>query len=197
MEGFLFAGVRLEGSAARASCPSSHRRDGGATGLVGRIPSRSIAVVTKGLMKPSERSETRTGSRSRRFWAVALIAALAGGCIERTVTIKTEPEGATVILNDQEVGKSPVRVPFTWYGDYDIILRKRGYQTVRTHQRLRTPWYEYPIIDIFSETLMPFTIHDDRELGPFVLEPFTPPSREGLLERAAEMRGRADAADAG
>jgi hypothetical protein len=113
------------------------------------------------------------------------------GCIERTVTIKTEPEGATVILNDQEVGKSPVKVPFTWYGDYDIIVRQEGYQTLRTHQKISTPWYEFPGIDLFTECFMPFTVHDDRELATFVLEPAQSPSKQALLEAAAQMKAEA------
>lgn len=118
-------------------------------------------------------------------------ALLAVGCIERTVTINTEPEGATVILNDQDVGRSPVKAPFTWYGDYDIIIRKEGYQTLRTHQRIATPWYQYPGIDLFTECLMPFTVHDDRVLETYVLAPAEPPSKEALLEAAAEMKAQA------
>jgi len=117
------------------------------------------------------------------------------GCIERTVSINTEPEGAAVILNDQEIGQSPVKVPFTWYGDYDIIIRKDGYETVRTHQQLHTPWYELPGIDLFTECLMPFTVHDDRVMETVVLQPEQLPTREALLEAAAEMKARALAAE--
>jgi hypothetical protein len=113
------------------------------------------------------------------------------GCIERTVSINTEPEGATVLLNDEEVGKSPVRVPFTWYGDYDIIIRKPGYQAVRTNHRINTPWYELPGIDIFTECLMPFTVHDDRTLDNFVLQPAKPVDKQALLQSADEMKARA------
>jgi len=113
------------------------------------------------------------------------------GCIERTISINTEPEEATVFLNDQEVGRSPIKVPFTWYGDYDIIIRKKGYQTICTHHRVRAPWYELPGIDIITECLIPFTVHDDRVLDTFVLEPQQLPSKEVLLDAAADMRSRA------
>jgi len=113
------------------------------------------------------------------------------GCVERTVTINTEPEGATVILNDEEVGRSPVRVPFTWYGDYEIILRKEGYATVQTNEPLRAPWYQWPFIDLVSECLVPFTIYDEHVLDTFDLEPASPPSRQALLERATDMRSEA------
>lgn len=123
--------------------------------------------------------------------AVLMAVSFAAGCIERTLSINTEPEGATVILNDQEIGRSPVRQHFTWYGDYDIILRKDGYKTVQTHRNIRPPWYQYPLIDLVAEILVPFTIHDDRVLETFRLEPYEAPDPDQLIERADEMRARA------
>lgn len=131
---------------------------------------------------------------SQKAFALSVVIAALGasqGCVERTVSINTEPQGATVILNDQEVGKSPIKVPFTWYGDYDIIIRKEGYETLKTNKRLRAPWYETPGIDLFSEALMPFTIHDDRELDTFVMNPRQSVDKEALLQSAAELRQRA------
>ncbi len=122
---------------------------------------------------------------------VVLVCALTTGCIERTVTINTEPQGATVFLNDEEVGQSPVRVPFTWYGDYDIIIRKDGFKTVQTHHRIHTPWYQYPFIDIVSECFIPFTIHDDHVIDTFALETYEAPDKGELLYRSGEMRARA------
>ena len=146
--------------------------------------------------RSADRSALSPHRPHRRALLFATGLLLATGCIERTVSINTEPEGATVILNDQEVGQSPVRVPFTWYGDYDIIIRKSGYQTLQTSQRLETPWYELPGIDLFTECFMLFTVHDDRVLETFVLDPAQPATREALLEAAAEMKGRALAAEA-
>ena len=125
------------------------------------------------------------------FLAASLLLLMLLGCIERTISINTEPEGATVVLNDQEVGKSPVRVPFTWYGDYDIVLRKPGHKTLQTSRRVVRPWYQYPIIDFFAECMVPFTIHDDHVINTFVLQPFEPPTKEELLGRAAQMRSDA------
>jgi len=128
----------------------------------------------------------------RRLPLVALIAAgsLGTGCVRRTVTIRTAPEGATVILNDDEVGTSPVTVPFTWYGDYDVILRMDGYKTLHTHHRVSRPWYQYPPIDLIAEAFVPFTIHDEHQAF-FELEPAEAIARDDLLERAYELRDRA------
>ncbi len=130
-------------------------------------------------------------ARRIAFSTTAVLLLIAAGCVERTVSINTEPQGATIFLNDQEVGESPVKVPFTWYGDYDIVIRKHGYQTIETHHRIKTPWYQYPIIDLFAEALIPFTVHDDRVLETFALQAYEPPSKEALLERADELRADA------
>lgn len=125
--------------------------------------------------------------------SIALAGCAAGlaGCVERTVTINTEPAGATVILNDQEVGQSPVKVPFTWYGDYDIILRKSGYETIQTNKKLKAPWYQTPFIDVFAECLVPFTIYDERDFGTFAMSPIAPVPQDQLLQNAAELKQRA------
>jgi hypothetical protein len=49
-------------------------------------------------------------------------ATLLAGCVERTITINSEPQGALVYLNDEEVGRTPVSVPFLYYGTYDVRL---------------------------------------------------------------------------
>src|SRR2546430_16093739 len=115
--------------------------------------------------------------------SIALLAGVMGasGCIERTVTIRTEPDQALVYLNDDEVGRSPVTVPFTWYGDYDIVIRKEGYETLKTHHRIRTPWYELPGIDFITETLVPLRIHDHHELPCYALTPQTLPEKEDVI----------------
>lgn len=128
---------------------------------------------------------------SLRIGVLCLPLVLMIGCVERTVSINTEPEGATVILNDQEIGMSPVKVPFTWYGDYDIIIRKPGFETLKTHEKISPPWYQWPFIDVFAECLVPFTVYDNRELNTFVLAPRTPVDKQAMLQSAQELRGRA------
>ncbi|MFQ6048696.1 MAG: PEGA domain-containing protein [Phycisphaerae bacterium] len=98
--------------------------------------------------------------------------------------------GALVYLNDEEAGRTPVTVPFTWYGDYDVVIRKDGYKTLRTHHRLRPPWYQLPPIDLVAEALVPVTIRDRREVS-FALERQVYPDRPELLERASQFRQEA------
>ena len=118
---------------------------------------------------------------------------VAVGCVDRTIKINSEPAGALVYLNDQEIGRSPVKVNFTWYGDYDIILRKKGYKTLQTNRRIEAPWYQWPGIDLVTECLIPTTIHDDRDLGTFALEKQVKPTKTQLIQNAEEMRSLAGA----
>jgi hypothetical protein len=108
------------------------------------------------------------------------------GCVEREITITSEPEGALVYVSDVEVGRTPVTFPFTWYGDYDIILRKEGYETLKTNEQISMPWYEVPPADLFSE-LAPWLYLDERFFH-YELETYQPLSQEELLQRAEEMR---------
>jgi len=116
------------------------------------------------------------------------LAALAG-CVERTLTITTTPEGALVWLNDEEVGRTPVTKNFTWYGDYDVMIRKEGYKTLKTHTRIQEPWYQIPPIDFFAECLVPATIRDNRHLE-YTLEPAEQTGSDELVERAQQFRER-------
>lgn len=120
----------------------------------------------------------------------AILATLAAGCVRRTMTIRTEPAGALVFLNDQEVGRSPASTDFLWYGDYDLILRKEGCETLQTHVKVTEPWYQVPPIDFFAEVLWPWWIHDTHSYD-FALAPKEPPDREEVLQRAQETRERA------
>ena len=118
--------------------------------------------------------------------AIFVLAAGLGGCLERDITITTEPPGALVRLNDVEVGRTPVTVPFTWYGDYDVVVRLDGYKTILTHAGIYAPFWEYPPIDLVAE-IQPWTIRDNRYLD-YKMEKMVYPPDEELKKRAAEMQ---------
>ena len=113
-----------------------------------------------------------------------------GGCVRRTLTIETQPAGALVFLNDEEVGRSPVTTDFTWYGDYEVIIRKQGYQTLNTNFVLKTPWYQVIPFDFFAEVLWPGHIVDAHTRH-FEMAPQELPTREELIEHAAALKTRA------
>lgn len=97
------------------------------------------------------------------LWTAALVACSLGaaGCVRRTLTIKTDPPGALVYVNDQVKGESPVSFDFLWYGAYRVMLRKDGYARVDDRKVLRAPLYLWIPLDLMME-LLPVTIRDTR-----------------------------------
>jgi hypothetical protein len=110
------------------------------------------------------------------------------GCVERTVKIDTRPTQAQVIINDEEVGLSPVKFSFKWYGDYDLVLRKEGYETLKTHFRIDAPWWQLPPMDLVTEVFVAETLRDDHVLEPFELQKRKPTVIGDLVSRAEHMR---------
>lgn len=116
---------------------------------------------------------------------------LAAGCVERRLTILTEPSEAVVWLNDEEIGTTPVTVGFNWYGDYKIRVEKEGYQILNTHRDLPRPLEDHFPLDFFAEVLWPGTIKRDTAWT-FTLQPAVNPSSDELLEQAARFRQRTE-----
>ena len=130
--------------------------------------------------------------RKRIFTPLVLILAaslLFAGCVERTLTINTEPQGALVVLNDEEIGVSPVMVSFEWYGDYWVRISKEGYETLNTHRELKGPWYDQFPFDFFAQILYPKRIVDSYEWT-FELAPQKQPTTEELIRDAEELKGQ-------
>lgn len=126
----------------------------------------------------------------RRLMPVLLLVAiLVCGCgsVQRELTVKTEPAGAVVLLNDEEIGTSPVTVSFNWYGDYRVSISHEGYATLNTHKKLSAPWYDYFPFDLMR--LMWPAKTTDRYEWTFKLEEPQAPSREQLIKSATELRG--------
>jgi hypothetical protein len=116
------------------------------------------------------------------------VALAVGGCVRRTLTITSDPPGALVYLNDQEVGRTPLQRDFTWYGHYSVDLRHEGYQTVRTRRWLVAPWWQWPPFDLVAE-LLPLRLNDDRTMQ-FSLVPVAEDSADpqAMVSRAQALR---------
>jgi len=112
---------------------------------------------------------------------------ISGGCVERMLTINTEPQGALVVLNDEEIGISPVTVAFNWYGDYKVRINKDGYQTLSTHRNLKRPMKDVFPVDFFYEVLWPGRIVDEYEWS-FALNEYVPADRQELLKAASAIK---------
>lgn len=120
---------------------------------------------------------------------VIFIAALSlPGCVERQLTINTEPQEALVILNDEEIGTSPVTVSFEWYGDYNVRISKQGYETLNTHRKLKAPLHDKFPFDLLA--LLSTKRKVDSYEWTFELEEKKQVSREQLLQNAQELKSQ-------
>ncbi len=121
-------------------------------------------------------------------WMLAGVCLLCGGCVQRYLTVRSDPPGALVTLNGLEVGRTPMTRSFTWYGNYDVELRKEGYQTLKTHADVKAPWWQWVPIDLLAE-MMPFHPTDRQsfsyELKPAATQPANP---QVMLERADQLK---------
>jgi len=128
----------------------------------------------------------RNGKKSLR-WSIALVllaAMLAGGCMRRRMTIRSDPPGAVVVVDGYELGTTPLTHDFTFYGDRNIRLIKDGYETLEVMQPVYGPWYQTPPLDFVTDNLWPGQIQDNR-LFNYVLTP-------RRVESPAELRRRAE-----
>ena len=126
-----------------------------------------------------------------RFFLLSLFIAVffVSGCVERRLTINTEPSGALVTLNDEDIGTSPVTIRFEWYGDYNVRISKDGYETLKTHRDLKGPWYDKFPFDFFAQIINPKRIVDSYEWT-FNLSRKIEPDREEMIERAEQMQSQ-------
>ncbi|UYV11860.1 MAG: PEGA domain-containing protein [Phycisphaera sp.] len=114
------------------------------------------------------------------------LAIFLAGCTSRTIVVTSEPPGALVTLNGVEVGATPLEVGFRYYGQYDLRLRKDGYQPLAAAPWANAPWYEYPPIDFI---ILPLPI-ETRIRWHYDLEAVSveQDAAEALIERGEEMR---------
>ncbi len=141
--------------------------------------------------------------KSRNHAAILLVSTatfLLVGCgVQRTITVTSEPAGALVYLNDQEVGRTPVDVPFLFYGTYDVRLDKEGYRPLWTSANAKAPWWETIGPDLVAEAVGA----ESKIAWHFTLEPL--PTEDGvvtadvdaLVARAEQLRSQLGAPSAG
>src|SRR5215470_7560146 len=83
--------------------------------------------------------------------ALLVVAGLSTGCVTRSYTITTDPPNAVVYRNGTPIGPTPVDEYFIYYGNYHFTIVKEGFETLQVDEPIASPWYQYPLIDFFSE----------------------------------------------
>ena len=112
-----------------------------------------------------------------------------GGCLERTVTITSEPPGALVMLNDEEIGRTPVETGFKYFGVYDVRLQREGYEPIATEREAVAPIWEYPVIDLLA-IAAPWRVKTAIKWH-FDLEQLPQPGTAEAMEAESELFDRA------
>ena len=141
-------------------------------------------------MSPASGSATIAAMRgcALLLWTAMLAMLGCQGGVQRTIHISSEPAGALVHLNDVEVGRTPLEVPFKFYGVYDVRLTRDGYDPLWTTGKARAPWWEYPGPDLLAEAVPGAESRVDWH---FTLDEATPPAEvdvDAVLDRAEQMR---------
>jgi hypothetical protein len=120
--------------------------------------------------------------------AVAVLAAVAaGGCVQRRMTIRSNPPGALVYVDDYQIGTTPVSHDFVYYGTRKIRLVKDGYETLTVRQPFPIPWYEIFPLDFVTENLIPWEVRDERVVD-LAMTPASSTPPEMVVARAEQAR---------
>ena len=109
------------------------------------------------------------------------------GCVQRRLIVRSQPEGAFVTIDRQQIGRTPLSVPYTYSGTREVQLEKDGFKTIKVQQRIDPTWYEKFPVSFITENFWPRELRDERLLE-FQMEPKTQVQENLLLERANDLR---------
>ena len=118
---------------------------------------------------------------------VLIVCMVSLGCVRRRMTIRSNPPGAMVYIDDQQIGQTPVSTGFTYYGTRTVTLVRDGYETTTVKHTFESPWYQRPPLDFFSENFTVREIRDERVLD-FTLVPQQMIPSEQLWHNAENLR---------
>jgi hypothetical protein len=137
----------------------------------------------------------RTSSQLCSIVLIAATLASLMGCVRRRMTIRSNPPGAQVYVDNYEIGTTPCSTDFVYYGTRDIRIVKDGFETLQTKHAFHRPWYQYPGVEFVAENFVPGEIRDEHALN-FTLEPQLIVPTETLVSRAENLRRGVQAATA-
>jgi hypothetical protein len=132
----------------------------------------------------------RQAGRGSRWWLMVVggcLLAAGGGCVQRRMTVRSEPPGALVYVDDYQIGTTPVSTDFIYYGTRKIRLVKDGYETLTVRQPFPIPWYEIFPLDFVTENLWPWEIRDERVVD-LAMTPAASTPSESVVARAEQAR---------
>lgn len=145
--------------------------------------------------RPTRMARKARGRAGAHFPVIALLPfLLLPSCVNRKIRVTSEPPGATVWLNDVEIGRTPAEADFTYYGRYDVRLEMDGYEPLWTDRKAYAPFWQWPGPDLIAEAI-PARFDDEVEWH-FELEPSLEATfdaetlDDAMIGRARELRSR-------
>jgi hypothetical protein len=103
------------------------------------------------------------------------------------MTVRSNPPGALVYVDDYQIGTTPVSTDFIYYGTRKIRLVKDGYETLTVRQPFPLPWYQIFPLDFVTENLWPWEIRDERVVDLAMTTTSSIPP-ESVVARAEQAR---------
>jgi hypothetical protein len=110
--------------------------------------------------------------------------------MHRRLTIRSDPPGAAVQVDGEQVGFTPTAIDYTYYGTREVTLQKAGYKTLTTPVKMSTPWYQVFPLEFITDNFAMTKINDRREVS-YTLMPEQLEPRELLEDRANNLRSEA------
>jgi len=103
------------------------------------------------------------------------------------MTVMSNPPGANVYLDNEEIGRTPFSTNFDHYGKREFRIVKQGYETKTELVPVRAPWYQWVGIDFVAEVLLPGKLIDHKYYE-FDLQPEKAVPGSELVARADQFR---------
>jgi hypothetical protein len=117
-------------------------------------------------------------------------AVLLPGCrAQRHLVLTSEPAGASVRVDGERVGQTPLRLPFQHYGVRRVSFYLEGHEARSVLVEVDPPWYGVFPLDIFSEIVLPVGWRDQHRVHAVLEEGVGVP--EGPTLRSVQERAEA------
>ena len=129
--------------------------------------------------------------KSRPILLTALvITLLQSGCVHRRVTINSNPTGALVRVDGEDIGYTPASFDYTWYGTREVQLLKDGYETQTQLINISAPWYQKFPLDFLRDNFLGSHVQDHRRYD-LQMQPKQPDVSADMMQRARALRSEA------